>query len=104
MGNTGDSNMKIVAPVLEPATQKFIDGLVAAGAPPLYTLSPEDARKVLISVQATPVTKLPASIEDTSSLLGRPEKMELGLGFLPILVFLGLLFLTPSFISHLRLS
>jgi hypothetical protein len=30
--------------------------------------------------------------------------MELGLGFLPILVFLGLLFLTLSFISHLRLS
>jgi hypothetical protein len=30
--------------------------------------------------------------------------MELGLGFLPILVFLDLLFLTLSFISHFRLS
>lgn len=50
------------APVLEPVTQKFIDTLSAAGGPPLYTLSPADARNVLTGVQAQSVAKLPASI------------------------------------------
>jgi acetyl esterase len=58
------------APVLEPVTQKFIDALTAAGGPPLYTLSPADARNVLASVQAQPVAKLPASIQDTDFPVG----------------------------------
>jgi acetyl esterase len=52
------------APVLEPSTQAFIDALIAHGGPPIYTLSPAEARKVLSSAQAQPVTKLPASIEE----------------------------------------
>ena len=85
--------MKIVAPVLEPATQKFIDGLVAAGGSPLYTLSPDDARKVLTSVQATPVTKLPASIEDTTFPVGPTGKVAIRIvrpqgvkGILPVVM------------------
>jgi acetyl esterase len=58
------------APVLEPATQKFIDALAAAGGPPIYTLSPDAARDVLAGAQAQPVTKLPASIEDTTFPVG----------------------------------
>src|SRR5260221_13968522 len=46
-------------------TQAFIAKLAAGGGPPLYTLSPTDARAVLTSVQASvAVTKLPADIED----------------------------------------
>src|SRR5260370_40285995 len=48
-----------------PVTQAFIAKLAAGGGPPLYTLSPTDARAVLTNVQASvAVTKLPADIED----------------------------------------
>jgi acetyl esterase len=57
-------------PVLEPVTQTMIDGLIAAGGPPLYTLSPTAARDVLIRVQSTSVPKLPASITDTTFPVG----------------------------------
>jgi acetyl esterase len=49
-------------PVLEPKTQAFIDQL--AGAPPIYTLSPKDARDVLAGAQKGDVKKLAADIED----------------------------------------
>ena len=49
---------------LDLPTQKFVDALQAAGGPPLYTLSPKDARKVLDDAQAIPVTKLPAGITE----------------------------------------
>jgi acetyl esterase len=58
------------APVLEPCTQAFIDALSAAGGPPVYTLSPDAARATLTQVQAAPVEKLPASIEDTKFPVG----------------------------------
>jgi acetyl esterase len=58
------------APVLEPTTQNFVDALTAAGGPPIYTLSPDDARDVLAGAQAQPVAKLPASIEDTTFPVG----------------------------------
>jgi acetyl esterase len=48
-------------PVLEPTTQAFIDALEANGGKPLYTLSYEDARKVLEDAQAINVKKLPHS-------------------------------------------
>src|SRR5215469_15980440 len=50
---------------LEPHTLDFLKGLEAQGGPPLYTLSPADARNVLVSVQrSVNVTKLPADSED----------------------------------------
>jgi acetyl esterase len=52
-------------PVLEPTTQAFVDALETQGGKPLYTLSYEDARKVLEDAQAINVRKLPADIEDT---------------------------------------
>lgn len=57
-------------PGLEPMTQKFIDALAAGGGPPIYTLSPDAARDVLAGAQAQPVTKLQASIEDTTFPVG----------------------------------
>ena len=53
-------SIQLDRPRLDPATQKYVDSLEAAGGPPIYTLSPADARKVLDDIQAKPVTKLPA--------------------------------------------
>jgi acetyl esterase/lipase len=55
-------------PTLEPHTQQFVDSL--AGAPPIYTLSPADARSVLVQVQSIPVGSPGAKIEDTLFLVG----------------------------------
>jgi acetyl esterase len=49
-------------PTLELHTQEFVDSL--AGAPPIYTLSPADARSVLARAQSIPVGKPSAQIED----------------------------------------
>ena len=57
-------------PVLEPRTQAFVDSVTAAGGPPIYTLSPDAARAVLVKVQEAPVDKLPAKIEDTTFPVG----------------------------------
>ena len=57
-------------PFLEPRTQAFIDSLTAAGGPPLYTLSPDAARAVLVKVQDVPVEKPAAAIEDTTFPVG----------------------------------
>ena len=52
---------------LEATTQKFIDNLAAQAAPPLYTLSPAQARKVLNDLQVkSPVRKSTAYIQDLS--------------------------------------
>jgi acetyl esterase len=63
-----NTNSKI--PVLEPRTQAFIDSLAAAGGPPLYTLSPDVARAVLVKVQEVAVEKPAAMIEDTTFPVG----------------------------------
>ena len=55
-------------PNLELHTQQFIDGL--AGAPPIYTLSPDDARSVLTRAQSIAVGKPSAQIEDTALPVG----------------------------------
>jgi acetyl esterase len=49
-------------PALELHTQQFIDGL--AGATPIYSLSPDQARSVLVRAQSIPVGKPGAKIED----------------------------------------
>jgi len=55
-------------PALEPHTQQFVDGL--AGAPPIYTLSPADARAVLERAQSARVGKPSAQIEDITFPVG----------------------------------
>jgi acetyl esterase len=50
---------------LEPNTRAFLDNLRQKGAPPIYTLSPSDARAVLSGLQTSiPVKKLPSDIEN----------------------------------------
>src|ERR687894_1456583 len=53
----------IPAVVLETAAQAFADTLATAGGPPLYTLSPQEARSVLDRVQAGDVVMPPAVVE-----------------------------------------
>jgi len=55
-------------PILELHTQQFIDSL--ADAPPIYTLSPADARSVLVQAQSIPVGKPSAQIEDIALPVG----------------------------------
>ena len=52
------------SPVLEPHTQAFIAALEAQGGEPLYKLSYPAARKALEDLQAAPVAKLPADVEE----------------------------------------
>jgi len=52
------------SPVLEPTTQAFIHALEAQGGKPLYELSYAAARKILEDLQAAPVSKLPADVEE----------------------------------------
>jgi len=57
-----------IRPTLEPHTQQFVDGL--DGAPPIYRLSPEEARSVLVQVQSIPVGKPGAKIADIALPVG----------------------------------
>ncbi len=54
----------IPALVLEPAAQDLVDALAAGGGPPLYTLSPDDARAVLDGAQSGDIDMAPAEIEE----------------------------------------
>ena len=82
-------------PYIEPHTQQWLDELAAATAdgPPLYELSPADARQVLRSVQASVAVELfPAEIDDrtipggpTGQVNIRIVKPANGSGTLPII-------------------
>lgn len=63
MSATLENPSKIPAVVLEPAAQALADALAAAGGPPLYTLSPQDARAVLDRAQAGEVAMPPAVVD-----------------------------------------
>lgn len=79
---------------LEPTTANFIEKVNAAGGPPIYKRSIPEARAVLDNLQAAPVEKLPAKIEDLMIAAGprgeisirivRPEKSQ---GKLPCAMF-----------------
>jgi acetyl esterase len=82
--------------VIEPHTQAWLDELAAAsaGGPPLYELSPQDARQVLRDVQAgVPVDLVPADIEDRVITGGPTGKVSIRIvrpknvaGELPVVV------------------
>ena len=61
-------SMATAQPTLELHTQQFVDSL--AGAPPIYTLSPVDARSVLARAQSISVGKPSAQIEDVTLPIG----------------------------------
>ena len=55
-------------------TKAFVDALAAQNAPPLYTLSPAEARQVLIDAQSGPATKAEADIKDVELPVGPKGK------------------------------
>src|ERR671910_2024060 len=58
---------------IEQKTKAFLKTLQEQGGPPIYTLSPEEARAVLSNLQAaSPVAILPADIENRT-ILGGPN-------------------------------
>jgi acetyl esterase len=57
-------------PTLDPVVKAFIDALVAKDGLPIYKLPVASARKVLSDLQAGPIAKLPADIEDRSIPVG----------------------------------
>jgi len=56
------SALAFADPVLEPTTQKFVDGL--KGGTPLYKMTPSAARKVLDGLQSGPIAEPDVQIED----------------------------------------
>ena len=82
------------AELLEPVTKQLLDDIVATGAPPIYTLTPEAAREVLAEAQRVPVKLPPTSVEDTNFPVGptgsvpirivRPEGVA---GALPMVMY-----------------
>ena len=85
-------SMTTAQPTLELHTQQFIDSLV--GAPPIYTLSPADARSVLTRAQSIPVGKPSAQIEDMDLPVGPTGSVPIRIvrpngnaGVLPVVMY-----------------
>ena len=57
---------------VEQKTRGFLESLQKSGGPPLYTLTPNDARAVLSGLQSAPVQKPPAEI-DSQTIQGGPN-------------------------------
>jgi acetyl esterase len=72
MSTTLSQQTAIPAIVLEPAAQALANALAASDGPPLYTLSPEDARAVLDGAQSGDVPMAPAEIEE-HTIPGGPD-------------------------------
>lgn len=64
---------------VEQHTRAFLESLQQNPGPPLYTLSPEQARAVLSGLQASiPVKKVPADIEDRT-IPGGPDDTDISI-------------------------
>jgi len=55
---------------LEPVTKKFLDDIIATGAPPIYTLTTSAAREALAVAQRLPVALPPTTVADTTFPVG----------------------------------
>src|SRR5215467_4749358 len=64
------------APVLDPKIQDFLDQLAAVGEPPVYTLTPNEARALLLQAQSGAVWKPDAQIKDWNVRSG-PHSLRL---------------------------
>jgi acetyl esterase len=58
-------------PVLDCVNQNFIDKLAAEAGPPIYTLTPEEARDLLLCAQSGSIQKPDARIEDLKVASGQ---------------------------------
>ena len=66
---TTTSPQTAFTPVIEPHTQQWLDALASAGSPPLWELSPEDARQLVDSAAGT--EQLKARVHLASALAAR---------------------------------
>ncbi len=64
-------------PWLTVETRQFLDELAKLNPPPLYTLTPQQARKVLSDTQAMKVEKLPADLEDIKLPAGPTGEVDI---------------------------
>ncbi len=64
-------------PWLTIETRQFITELEKAGGPPLYTLTPAEAREVLNQAQNIPVDKIPADLEDLKLPVGPTHEVDI---------------------------
>jgi acetyl esterase/lipase len=111
MSTTGVRPAMIPAVVLEPAAQALADALAAGGGPPLYTLSPGDARAVLDQAQSGDVAMAPAKIEQHTIPTGPDGTVSVTLvrpmarnGSLPAVVYThGGGWVLGNFATHERL-
>ena len=99
---------------VEQRTRTFLESLQQNPGPPLYTLSPEQARAVLSGLQASiPVKKLPADIEDRT-VPGGPDNTDISIQIvrppggsnetLPVVIYLhGGGWVLGNFDTHERL-
>ncbi|MHA6909986.1 alpha/beta hydrolase [Ralstonia pseudosolanacearum] len=67
------------SPGVERTTQAFLDALAAGGGKPLETLSPAEARAVLVGAQAAPKVPLPPAdvSEKTITVDGKPIRLTI---------------------------
>lgn len=79
---------------LEGTTRKFIESLAALNGPPIYTLSPKEARQVLENLQSGPVKKIQVHIEEVGLPCGPAGKVSIRIirpegatGKLPVIFF-----------------
>jgi acetyl esterase len=79
---------------LEKKTAHFIAELTAAVGPPIYKLSPKDARKVLDKLQAKPIEKPAVKMEDLVLPCGPHGKVSVRIvrplqtnGHLPVIMY-----------------
>lgn len=80
---------------IDPQVAQFLSDLAKQDAPPIYTLTPEKARKVLNDLQASTVNTIPASVQEkiipggpskeVSVTIVRPKNSK---GKLPAVIFL----------------
>ena len=62
---------------VDPTIKSFLDELNSQSGPPIYELSVQDAREVLINIQKMDVKKLPADIEDREIPVGPNGKVSI---------------------------
>jgi acetyl esterase len=94
MSGTATSKPVLDPPVLDPVVQKLLDEIAAAGYPPIYTLSPADARNALTGFQAQPANLPPTTVEDEVLSVGptgtvpiRIVRPEVVTGPLPVVMY-----------------
>jgi acetyl esterase len=80
---------------IDPTIIQFVDNLTKRDGPPLYTLTPEAARKILDDIQAPSVNTVPADIQDimipgkiTSEISLRIVRPKNNKNKLPVIIYI----------------